>query len=184
MKHTKTAKIILGALFLALAYIMPFLTGQIPGLGARLCPMHIPVMLCGFACGWPMGLAVGFVAPLLRSATLGMPPLFPTAICMAFELAAYGAVSGFAYRHLPNKKPFILFSLLIAMAAGRIIWGIAMFICLGINGGSFGLRAFWAGALTNAVPGIIVQIICVPVIVIVLEKTGLSQKTGSGAKTI
>ena len=93
--HKSMLKMVLAALFLALAYIMPFLTGQIPEVGAMLCPLHIPVLLCGFICGWPWGLAVGFVAPLLRSLILGMPPMFPTAICMAFELAVYGGVAGF-----------------------------------------------------------------------------------------
>ena len=74
-----SVNLVLAALFLAIAYIMPFLTGQIPEIGSMLCPLHIPVLLCGFICGWPWGLAVGFIAPLLRSAVLGMPPLFPTA---------------------------------------------------------------------------------------------------------
>ena len=85
-------KMIQAALFLALAYVMPFLTGQIPEIGSMLCPLHIPVLLCGFICGAPWGLAVGFIAPLLRSLILGMPPFFPKAVCMAFELAAYGFI--------------------------------------------------------------------------------------------
>ena len=86
-KDNKLNKMVLAAMFLALAYVMPFLTGQIPEIGAMLCPLHIPVLLCGFICGWPWGLLVGFIAQLFLSVTLGMPPLFPTAICMAFELA-------------------------------------------------------------------------------------------------
>lgn len=160
---------ILAALFLALAYVMPFLTGQIPEIGAMLCPMHLPVLICGFICGWPWGLAVGFIAPLFRSLTLGMPPLFPTALCMAFELAAYGAVTGLMHKKLPQKKPFIYASLLIAMIAGRIVWGASTFVCIGINGGSFTFAAFIAGALVNAIPGIIVQIVLVPVIVMLLD---------------
>ena len=101
---TNVRTMILAAMFLALAYVLPFFTGQIPQVGAMLCPMHIPVLLCGFICGGPWGIAVGFIAPLLRSLTLGMPPMFPTAVCMAFELAAYGAVSGFLYKMLPKKK--------------------------------------------------------------------------------
>ena len=98
---------ILSALFLALAYVMPFLTGQIPEIGSMLCPMHLPVLLCGFICGPIWGTAVGCIAPLLRSLTLGMPPPFPTALCMAFELAAYGAVTGIMHKMLPRKKPYI-----------------------------------------------------------------------------
>ena len=168
--HNKILKMILAALFLALAYVLPFLTGQIPKFGSMLCPMHIPVLLCGFVCGWQWGLAVGLIAPLFRSFTLGMPPFFPTAVCMAFELAAYGAVCGLMYRFLPRKKRYIYCSLIIAMIIGRFIWGGLMFICMGINGGSFTLTAFFAGAVTNALPGIVVQIVVIPIIVMLLER--------------
>ena len=165
---------ILSAAFLALAYIMPFLTGQIPEIGAMLCPLHIPVLLCGFICGWPWGLAVGFIAPLFRSLTLGMPPFFPKALCMAFELAAYGAIAGLMHRILPRKKPYIYVSLLTAMIIGRLVWGTAMFLCLGLSGGSFTFAAFLAGAVTNAIPGIILQIVLIPVLVMVLDRPRLS----------
>ena len=168
-KRNQLLKMILAALFLALAYVMPFLTGQIPEIGSMLCPMHIPVLLCGFICGWPWGLVVGFIAPLFRSLTLGMPPLFPTALCMAFELAAYGAIAGLMHKLLPKKKLFIYCSLIISMIIGRIVWGIAMLTCMGISGGSFTFAAFIAGAVTNALPGIIAQIVLIPVIVMLTE---------------
>lgn len=82
------------ALFLALAFVLPLLTGQVPKVGNMLCPMHFPVLLCGFVLGGPWGLAVGFAAPLLRSVLFGMPPMFPVAISMAFELATYGWCPG------------------------------------------------------------------------------------------
>ena len=169
MKRNSLFKMILAAFFLALAYVMPFVTGQIPEIGAMLCPLHIPVILCGFICSWPWGLAVGFIAPLLRSFMVGMPPLFPTAVCMAFELAAYGAVAGLMHKVLPKKKLYIYVSLLIAMLTGRLIWGTAMFICLGVTGGAFTFAAFIAGAFTNAIPGILVQIVLIPVLVMALE---------------
>ena len=167
--HNKLLKAILAALFLALAYVMPFLTGQIPEIGAMLCPMHLPVLLCGFICGPLFGLAVGLAAPIFRSLTLGMPMFFPSAVCMAFELAAYGAISGLMHKTLPRKKPFIYCSLFTAMLSGRLVWGAAMFVCLGMSGGHFTLAAFLAGALTNAVPGIVLQIVLVPVLVMLLE---------------
>jgi len=170
MKKKKSIiKMVLAAFFLALAYVMPFLTGQIQEIGSMLCPMHIPVLLCGFICGWPWGLAVGLIAPLLRSLTLGMPPLFPTAVCMTFELAAYGAIAGLMHKLLPRKKPYIYASLLIAMLVGRLVWGVAMFACMGINGGSFTFAAFIAGAFTNAIPGIILQIVLIPILVMLLD---------------
>lgn len=167
--HNNLLKLILAALFLALAYLMPFLTGQIPEIGSMLCPLHIPVLLCGFICGWPWGLVVGFISPLFRSLTLGMPPFFPTAVCMAFELAAYGAIAGVMHKLLPRRKPCIYCSLLISMVIGRLVWGMAMFICMGIGGGGFTFAAFIAGAFTNALPGIIVQIALIPVLVMMLD---------------
>ncbi len=168
-------KMVFSAMFLALSYVMPFLTGQIPEIGSMLCPMHFPVLLCGFICGWPWGLAVGFIAPLFRSLTLGMPTLFPKAVCMAFELAAYGAVAGLMHRILPRKKISIYGSLLIAMTVGRIVWGCAMLICTNIGGGAFTLSAFIAGAFTNALPGITAQIILIPIIVMALENSKISE---------
>lgn len=160
---------VLAALFFALAYVMPFITGQIPEIGSMLCPMHIPVLLCGFICGWPWGLTVGAVAPLFRSLTLGMPSLFPTAVCMAFELATYGATAGAMNQWLPPRKPFVYGSLLIAMLTGRLVWGVAMFVCIGIGGGSFTLAAFLAGAFTNAIPAMVVQLVLIPVLVVLSE---------------
>ena len=163
-------KMITAALFLALAYVLPFLTGQIPEVGAMLCPMHLPVLLCGFLCGWPWAPAVGFIAPLFRSLTLGMPPLFPGAVSMAFELFTYGATVALMQRILPKKKGYIYLSLLVAMLAGRAVWGLMMFICLGATGGTFTLTAFLAGAFTGALPGIVLQIVLIPPLVMVLEK--------------
>ena len=106
-KQNYINKLVLSAMFLALAYVLPFFTGQVPEIGNMLCPMHIPVILCGYICGGPWGLAVGFVAPLLRSLTIGMPVLFPKAVSMACELAVYGILSGVLYRLFPKKKIYI-----------------------------------------------------------------------------
>ena len=112
MTHSKTAsparRIVLAALFLALAFVLPMITGHVPQVGNMLCPMHFPILLCGFVLGGPWGLAVGFVAPLLRSVLFGMPPMFPIAVSMAFELAAYGLVSGVMYwRRVKHTLPMM-----------------------------------------------------------------------------
>ena len=174
MTTLQIRKLTYAALFLALAIVLPFLTGQIPEIGSMLCPMHIPVLLCGFLCGWPWGLAVGFIAPLLRSVLFGAPPMFPGAVAMAFELAVYGALAGLLYRLLPKKKWSIYASLIIAMLAGRAVWGIVRLILAGLSGKGFTWAAFLAGAFTNAVPGIILQIVLIPVLVMVLDRAGLS----------
>ena len=160
----------LSGMFLALAYVLPFFTGQIPEIGSMLCPMHIPVLLCGFVCGAPYGLLVGLVAPLLRSLTLGMPPLFPTATAMAFELAVYGFMSGLLYRKLSKNKANVYISLVVSMIVGRLVWGIVQLCCVGFDISKFSLAAFWSGAVVNAIPGIIIQLVLIPIIVMALEK--------------
>ncbi len=161
---------VLAAFFLALGIIMPFLTGQIPGIGNMLLPMHIPVLVCGYVCGWQWGLAVGFVVPLLRSAMFGMPPMMPTAAAMAFELAAYGAVTGILNRVLPDKEAFVYVSLAGAMIAGRLVWGIVSIPLYGVAGKAFSWQIFMGGALLNAVPGIILQLVLIPVIIMSLKR--------------
>lgn len=170
MKRNKINNLVLSAMFLAVAYVLPFVAGQIPEIGNMLCPMHIPVILCGFICGGPWGLLVGFIAPLFRSLTIGMPTLFPKAVAMAFELATYGLISGLMYRILPKKKGYIYAALVIAMISGRLVWGLVQFACAGLSFEKFGFAAFWAGAVANAIPGIIIQIILVPVLVMLAEK--------------
>lgn len=170
MKKTDVRTLVMAALFLALALVLPFLTGQIPEIGAMLCPMHIPALLCGFFCGWPWGLAVGLMAPVLRSLMFGMPPMFPVAVCMSAELATYGAVSGLLYSKLPRNKMSIYIALLMAMVAGRLVWGVAQFLCVGLDISAFGLSAFWAGAVTTAIPGIVAQILLIPVLMMAMEK--------------
>lgn len=158
-------------MFLALALVLPFLTGQIPQIGNMLCPMHIPVLLCGFFCGpWYAGI-VGLVAPLLRFALFGMPPIFPTGVAMCFELAVYGFVSGLLYRHLPKKPVNVYISLGVAMLAGRVMWGAVRVILYGVGKSEFGWAAFISGAFTTAIPGIILQIVVIPVLVLTVSKT-------------
>ena len=170
MEKNKIKNLTLSAMFLALAFVLPFLTGQIQQIGSMLCPMHIPVLLCGFFCGAPWGIGVGIIAPLLRSITLGMPLIFPTAFCMAFELGTYGFIAGLLYNKLPKRKIYVYISLINAMIIGRLVWGLVMFGCMGFDTSKFGLSAFLAGAVLNAVPGIIIHIILVPIVVIALKK--------------
>lgn len=165
-------KMILSAFFLALGLVMPFITGQIPEIGSMLLPMHIPVLICGFVCGWKYGGLVGFIVPLMRSVIWGMPPIM-TAIGMAFELAAYGIVTGFLYKRLPKNKFLLYAELVAAMILGRVVWGAVSIVIYGIQGNAFSWQIFMGGALLNAIPGIILQIVLVPVLVMALQRLGV-----------
>ncbi len=155
------------ALSLALALVLPFLTGQIPEIGSMLCPMHFPVFVCGLLCGPGWGLAVGLTAPLLRSLIFSMPPV-GAAIPMAFELAVYGLVSGLFRSRFPGRRG-IYISLAAAMAAGRIVWGAVRFAMMGLGGSEFSAALFLSGAFTMALPGIALQFLLIPPMVAALE---------------
>lgn len=161
-------------MLLGLGLVLPFLTGQIQQIGSMLLPMHIPVLLCGLICGWQYGLAVGFILPLMRSMLFAMPPMVPVAIAMAFELATYGFVVGFLYSHSKWQCVKALYRcMLIAMVAGRIVWGVVEIALLGIGAGGFTFQAFLAGALLNAIPGIILQLVLIPAIMVALNRAKL-----------
>lgn len=164
MTKSKTSKVVISALCLALCILLPYLTGQIKEIGNMLCPMHIPVLLCGYIAGPFYGMAVGAVAPILRGFLCGAPVLMPTGFAMSFELAVYGLVSGLLYNRLKGQKA-VYISLMAAMLCGRIVWGIVMKLLSGIS-----LKMFLTAAFINAVPGIILQLLIIPPIVIYTEK--------------
>ena len=175
MKHTSLKNLVLSAMFLAVGIVLPFFIGQIPAIGKMLLPMHIPVLLCGLICGWQWGLGVGFVLPLLRSLLFGFPAMYPNAVGMAFELAVYGLVIGYLYAHSKWQCVKALYKCLIpAMIAGRLVWGCVQFMMAGLRHTVFDRSLFLAGAVTNAIPGILVQIILIPVLVITMEKAKLT----------
>ena len=173
MHRNQIRRLTLTAMFIALGYLLPFLTGQIPQFGAMLSPMHIPALLCGFVCGWQYGLVAGAIMPLLRSATLGMPPMFPTAVAMAFELAAYGCAAGLLYRALPKHIAFVYVTLVLSMLIGRAVWGLASAVLMMGTENAFTTQAFLAGAFINAWPGIILHILVIPPIVVGLRRAKL-----------
>ena len=166
MNKDRITKLTLAAMFLAIGQILPLITGQIPQIGRMLSPMHFPIFPCGFFCGWRYGALVGFICPLLRSVLFGMPVMFPSAICMAFELMTYGLISGLLSEKIgTDKLAKIYLILVIAMLAGRIVWGLAQIVLLSISGSSFTMTAFMAGAFINAIPGIIAQLLIIPILV-------------------
>lgn len=169
-ESAKLSKITLAALFIALALVLPIFTGQIPQIGKMLCPMHIPVILAGFLCGPWYGLAVGIISPLLRFVLFGMPTIMPTGIIMSIELATYGFVVGILYKMLPRRRSSVYISLISAMIIGRIIWGIMHVLFFQLGNYEFSWPMFIAGGFTNSLPGIIVQIILIPLVIFRIEK--------------
>lgn len=163
MRNRSLYNLLLSALFLAMGMVLPVFTMQIKEIGDSLLPMHLPVMLCGLICGWKYGLAVGFLLPFLRSVVFSMPPLYPNAVWMAFELAAYGFVIGFLYFRLRRRSiASVYVSLVASMIVGRVVWGISKALLLGVAGKAFPVQAFIVGGFVDALPGIVLQLILVP----------------------
>lgn len=172
MSSARNKRLVVSALMLALALVLPYFTGGIPAIGNLLLPMHLTVLLCGFLCGGGWGAGVGLAAPLLRSLLAGRPEFFPTAFSMAFELAAYGLVSGLVWRRVKHTLPMMYAALVTAMVAGRLVWGAVRFVLAGLTGSSFPFSAFLSGALLTAVPGILAQLVLIPLILTALQKAG------------
>ena len=114
-----------------------------------------------------------FCTPVISLCVIWDTPL-PNGVAMAFELAAYGAISGFLYNRSKWQCVVALYrSLIIAMLGGRVIWGIVRVVMLGMTGNAFTWQMFMAGAFLNAVPGIILQLVFIPALMTALNKTGI-----------
>lgn len=167
---TRTRKLIAAAFCTALCVVLPMAFHAIPNAGSIFLPMHIPVLLCGFLCGWPYGLAAGILGPGLSSLLTSMPPaaILPS---MACELAAYGAVSGFLYPRMktPSRTANIYITLLAAMVCGRVFYGVLN--ALIFRAGAYSLELWLAAALTTALPGIAIQLIFIPLVLTALERS-------------
>lgn len=170
MRKNELKNLILSAMFLALGVVLPLFTTQIKEIGDSLLPMHIPVLLCGALCGWKYGAVIGFILPFFRSIIFSMPPIYPNAVWMAFELLAYGAVFGFLYNNAKRKNVLTLYlSLISALLAGRIVWAIVKTLLLSFAGKTFTFSAFLMGGFVDAIPGLALQLVLVPLVVMIAE---------------
>ena len=172
MKKNPTVNLTVTALCIALGLILPVFFHMI-GAGPAFLPMHLPVLLCGLLLGWQYGAVCGLVVPLLSSLLTGMPPFFPTALAMMLELCAYGVRSGMFHRRLCWS---VYFALIAAMLGGRVVSGIADALLLSMAGKPYGFAAFLSGTFAEAVPGIVVQIVLLPVIVLAMERAKIFQR--------
>ncbi len=171
MKNTQIKNMVLTAMFLAIGLVLPFFTGQIKQIGNMLLPMHIPVYLCAFICSWKYGMVLGLVMPIMRSAIFHMPVMYPNAVAMAIELATYALVAGYLYGKSKYKCTKAIYkSMIPAMIIGRVVWGITEVILLGINGKAFTMSAFITSSFLNSIPGIILQLVLIPIIMVALGR--------------
>ncbi len=169
--NSSLKKLILSAMFLSIGVVLPLFTASVKEIGDSLLPMHIPILLCGLICGAKYGAITGFILPIFRALTFGMPPIYPNAVWMAFELATYGLVIGLLYSRFKQKSvKTVYISLIVSMISGRVVWGVVKTLLLGIGSSKFGFYAFLMGGFVDALPGIVLQLILIPCIMAILNK--------------
>ncbi len=173
MKKLKALnKLVITGVCIALCIVLPIALHAVPNAGTLLSPMHLPVLLCGLICGAPYGLACGLIAPLLSSLITSMPPaaMLPA---MMIELAVYGLVSGLLIHFVRADRVIVnlYISLLGAMLSGRIIAGIAR--ALFFAGGTYSWNAWATAYFVKSLPGIIIQLILIPIIYLALRRANL-----------
>ena len=165
-------KMLMTALSIALGVVLPLAFHSIPNAGRVFLPMHIPVLLCGMICGNPYGFLCGVITPVLSGLLTGMPPaaMLPSMLC---ELAAYGAISSLLMRYVNTKNIYttIYVALIGAMLLGRVCYGILN--ALIFNAGAYSLSIWLAAAFVTAFPGIVIQILLIPVLVLSLQKANM-----------
>lgn len=161
----------LTSMFMAIGILLPSIFHAFHLGGPVFLPMHIPVILCGFLVGRKYGLICGLTVPLLSSMLTGMPPLFPVAFTMAIELGTYGYLTG-----LLGRKINVYLALVSAQVMGRIIGGIGSFVLLGLAGRPFILSTYMTGVFVTALPGILLQLVLIPIGILMLRRRGAMEK--------
>ena len=169
---TSVKKSIVTAVCIALCVVLPQAFHAIPNAGAVYLPMHIPVLLCGLLCGWQYGLLCGLCGPLLSCLFTGMPPVAKLPYMM-IECAVYGCISGIMLKVIKTKHTYLdlYISLLIAMVAGRVVAGIVKVLMFAP--GEYTMTAWVTGSFITSIPGIIIQLVILPSIVVALMKARL-----------
>lgn len=165
-------------MLLAIGILLPFATSHGMGIpGTLLLPMHIPVLLCGFLCGPMYGALLGTMLPILNCILTGMPTAYPMAPIMVAELTTYGFVSGILFQktRLHRKTYGVYVALFGAMLCGRVAYGLMFQILMALSGS---LRALTvSAAIVTGIPGILIQFLLIPSIVLVLKRPdSLQQK--------
>ena len=166
--------LVMCAMCIALGLVLPMAFHAIPNAGSIFLPMHIPVLLCGLICGPVYGLICGALTPLLSSMMTGMPPaaMLPGMLC---ELATYGLVGGVLSRIIRTKSQAVnIYAALVgAMICGRLVSGVLN--ALIFRAGEFSLAMWLSGAFVSALPGIVIQLVVIPLLIAALTRAHVLQ---------
>ena len=168
-------KSIITAVMIALCVVLPMALHGIPKAGIIISPMHFPVLLCGLICGPVYGFFSGLAGALLSHLLTGMPPA-PVLPGMLVELFFYGLSAGLLMKFVKTRHLVadLYISLVGSMLIGRIAGGLSK--ALIFSRGSYSLAAWASGYFVSTMPGMILQLILLPLIYVTLEKANLIPK--------
>lgn len=169
MKLTKTKELVLSGLLIALGLVLPMAFHLFKAGGPVFLPMHIPVLLGGMILSPVFALLVGVLTPIVSNLLTSMPPLMPMLPIMIVELGLYGLIASILRKKL-NLNVFI--SLIVSMIIGRIGAGLVVYVMTSVFAVQFAPPiAFVIGGISKGIPGIIIQLIFIPIIVKAVEKS-------------
>lgn len=173
MKLTPVKRLVFTAACVALCVVLPLAFHTIPNAGTVFLPMHIPVLLCGLVCGWPYGFICGLLGPFLSSFT-GMPPL-AVLPGMMVECGVYGMASGLGMKYVRTGKAAadLYISMGVAMILGRVVSGLAKALIFAPGTPAF---AWVTTSLVTGIPGIVIQLVLMPLLIAALVKAKLLKK--------
>ena len=161
MKKTFSAKnLAFCALCIALCVVLPMAFHAIANAGPIFLPMHIPVLLCGL------------LGPVLSGVLTGMPS--PAVLPgMMVECGVYGLVSGLMMQAVHTKKLYadLYISQITAMLLGRILSGVCK--ALIFAPATFTVAAWATTSFVTGLPGIAIQLVLLPSLVVALTKARL-----------
>lgn len=162
-------KLCYSLLFIIGAIILPQVFHMVGWVGPTFLPMHIPVILAGVILGKKYGLITGITAPLLSTLITGMPVVFPMLPIMILELGAYGFIAGVLFKK--DSIPMVV-ALLGTMIVGRIAYALGFYGILLFSGTELASSIAPLSAIVTGIPGIIIQILVIPMVVKMLEIKG------------
>lgn len=162
-----TKDLVLTGLLLALGLVLPMVFHFFGGMGPVFLPMHIPVLIGGFLLPPYLALLLGIVTPLVSGVLTGMPPMFPMAVIMMFELGAYGLSASLATKKFKLSS---VLALVVTMIIGRVVAGIVVFVLSLSFSVKMNAFMFVKGGIITGLPGIAIQLILIPSLVYALNK--------------
>ena len=150
------------------AHLLGYATGTGNTIGSILLPMHFAIIALGLFAGPYAGLVAGALSPVVSYLLTGMPSVAVLPFMVA-ELAGYGFAAGF----IASKDIHPALKVAFTLVAGRLLRTFVTAIAVAGFGANAGIADVWT-AVVPGIPGILLQLILIPVIVRAVEAASRS----------